>query len=159
MVNLAHQGDIREEHHGTSQLQRLAGLAIVPLRFPQPPATAMRAEHQQQSGGNLYSAGNGIPMSGNQQHNSRRNQSRPDEGNDGEKFDPVVFEVKMNNDPVALIRRDQSRLTDFVNILGLHILRYTPFRRRGVIENTAADIVWLNAGRNISGNNALVSGN
>ena len=51
---------------------------ILAVNLAQPPTEAMRAEHQRESDGQLYSARNFLPIGGNQQRNARGDQQRAD---------------------------------------------------------------------------------
>ena len=114
-------------------MQCLAGLAILAVDFMpvhrsratveggQPPATRVEAEHKREAAGDFHAARDFIPMRGNQQNDSRRDQHRADDGDDGEELIAAVFlELELLDDFLALVVGDETGIVEFLNVTVFH---------------------------------------
>ncbi len=83
----------------------------------------MKTEHEQESGGNFDTAGNLVPVRGNQQRDSRRNEHGADDGDNGEEFiAAVLLELKVPDDFLPLLIRDKPGIVQFLNIAIFHFV-------------------------------------
>ena len=123
VVNLSDERDVREKQTGTNEMQRLAGLSVFARRLTQPPAARMKAEHEQKSGADFHAARNLVPVRGNQQRDSRRDEHGADDGDDGEEFvAAILLELEVFDDFQPLLIGDEPGLVKFLNVSVFHFV-------------------------------------
>ena len=87
----------------------------------QPPR--VEAEHEQESGGDFHAARNLVPMRGNQQRDSRRDEHGTDDGDDGEEVAATVFfELEVFDDFLPLLIGDKPGVAEFLDVSVFHDL-------------------------------------
>ena len=121
VVNLAQQRNVGQEQAGADEVQRFARLAVFALRFAQPPTAAVRAQQEQNARGDFHAARNFVPVRGDEQDDSRRDEHRADNGNDGEEFVPaILLEMEAADDLPLLLIADEAGLANFLNVGVFH---------------------------------------
>ena len=120
MIDLADQRYVAEEEPRAHQMQRLPGLAVLPVHLTQVPAPAMRSQHQQQAHRNLDPARNLLPVGRDEQDNAAGDEDRSHEGDDRQKPAPLFFQFEVLNNLPLLLRRDQPRFLDLLNVRVFH---------------------------------------
>ena len=101
-------------------MQRLPGLAVLPVHLAQVPAPAMRSQHEQQAHRNLDAARYLLPVGRDEQDNAARDEDRADEGDDRQELAPLFLQFEMLNNLPLLLRRDQPGVLDLLNVLVFH---------------------------------------
>ena len=83
----------------------------------------MKAKHEQKSGGDFHAARNLVPVRGNQQRDSRRDEHGADEGDDGEEFAAaVLLELEVFDNFLPLLIGDETGLLKFLDIAVFHFV-------------------------------------
>ena len=83
----------------------------------------MRAEHEQKSGGDFHAARDFVPVRGNQQRDSRRDEHRADDGDDGEEFAAaVLLELEVLDDFLPLLIGDEAGVVEFLDVGVFHVV-------------------------------------
>ena len=122
VVDLTDQGDVCQEQPGAQQMQRFAGLPIVPADFAQPPPARVRAEHQRQPGADLQSVGDFIPVRRNQQHGARSDEHRAQGCDNHQKPSAaLVVEVEMFDNFLPLFLGDEAGIAQFLDFADFHV--------------------------------------
>ena len=123
---------LARNRHEPIEVQRLAGLPVFALHLAQPPAARVKAEHEQKSGGDFHAARNVIPVRGNQQRDSRRDEHGADDGDDGKKFvTAVLLELEVFDDFLPLLIGDEPGVMKLLDVAVFHFVLRSAGREAG----------------------------
>ena len=102
------------------QIERLARLAVVTSHFAQQVPADPRAEHQDQAGGDLEPARNGIPVGRDEQDDPGDDEHRAQRREDPEQTAALLLGSQRLNDLLPLLGADEAEFMEFLDVGEFH---------------------------------------